>query len=469
MSGPNFIADFDSASAMTRALARFLHGQDFPKLGMEHGLSPVIPLANAMPAAVRDQVYIWSGWAEAVSPDRLDEIDLGEINAWVTEEYPARQYPAIAVGSSNGALVHLFSALGVPWLGQTWLVPVQRAGVRPDEPMADFEWAREPGRRLLQANPGWQLHHMHDANQDRLMIQRMTYFRVKQRQLGAHYRRFLGERLVPGGTILIVDCQRRWPVARVSERHFFQPGAMGGATPKEYVEGSERVADYLRRYASHRRDWEHPPADDERPEAEWGFEPALAEDIERFAGEHGFAVRTIRFSEPEDPSPLVADLHRWWLRRRGLAADRLIAESFILLEPYWILRTGSVPWWSLFGVDESARRLEEYLRQQPYGEVYVMLFPHGIEGVGFAPVERWRQVLALAGRRGAFLGVEEEEYPKDFAALVRYHDQLKQVVDEPYPLPAALRFDELEAFLAEAGGRYAVGMERQAAPAPAPR
>jgi hypothetical protein len=30
---PSYLADFDSASAMLVALARFLHGQDFPLMG----------------------------------------------------------------------------------------------------------------------------------------------------------------------------------------------------------------------------------------------------------------------------------------------------------------------------------------------------------------------------------------------------------------------------------------------------
>jgi hypothetical protein len=33
-----------------------------------------------------------------------------------------------------------------------------------------MQWGREPGQRLLEANPTLGLHQMHDANQDRLMI-----------------------------------------------------------------------------------------------------------------------------------------------------------------------------------------------------------------------------------------------------------------------------------------------------------
>jgi hypothetical protein len=46
-------------------------------------------------------------------------------------------------------------------------------------------------------------------------------------------------------------------------------------------------------------------------------------------------------------------------------------------------------------IGQSVERLEAYLRREEFDEVYAMLFPHGIEGVGFAPVERWRQVVEL--------------------------------------------------------------------------
>ena len=65
--------------------------------------------------------------------------------------------------------------------------------------------------------------------------------------------------------------------------------------------------------------------------------------------------------DPEAASPLVADLHRWWYRRRGLPAERLLVESFVLLDLYLALATGSVPYRSDFPVDPSADALERYL------------------------------------------------------------------------------------------------------------
>jgi hypothetical protein len=62
---------------------------------------------------------------------------------------------------------------------------------------------------------------MHDASQDRLMIQHMSYFRVKRLRLGETFERFIEERLAPNGTLFVLECDYSWPVTKVAERHFF--------------------------------------------------------------------------------------------------------------------------------------------------------------------------------------------------------------------------------------------------------
>jgi hypothetical protein len=456
---PPYIANFDSASAMVRATAHTLHGRDFPMLGERSPLELIAPIMHRLPDRVLEQIYIWSGAAEAVPPERMREVRAEEISRWAVGAYPRRQFPAAFIGSSNGAVVHLAVALGAPFLPQTVLIPVRRSGVQPDDPTGDMEWGREPGRWLLDANPELQLHHMHDPNQDRLMIQRMTYFRVKRRSLGVTYRRFLERQVAPAGVLYIVECERRWPVATVAPRHYFQPGAMGGLEPEDYLHDSPQVAEYLARYDSPVRQWNPPRPDDEQPEAEWGFEPAMRADLEELAARQGFRVRRLIFTDPEDVSPFVADLHRWWYGRRGLSSFRLVADSFIVMEPYWTLRTASVPWWAKFGVEPSARRLEEYLDgAEPFDEIGIMLFSHGTEGAGFARIDRWREILERARRAGYFLGVDESKYPRDFVTFKNYHLAMRRLRPRN-PLPERLTPDELDAFVTEHGGRYAVRIE----------
>ena len=62
------------------------------------------------------------------------------ISQWVVNEYPQREYPAVAIGSSCGALVHLYAALGIPWLPQTYLIPVAHPDFEPNDIQPFLEW-----------------------------------------------------------------------------------------------------------------------------------------------------------------------------------------------------------------------------------------------------------------------------------------------------------------------------------------
>jgi hypothetical protein len=459
---PDYLADFDSATGMLRALAASLHGEGIPLLGaMPRSRAPAMTLlastVNRLPKPLQEQVYVWSGWLEAVSPRTLPSVSGDEVAAWMTSVYPQRQYPAVVVGSANGAAVHLWAALGIPWLPQTFLVPVARSGVRPDEPRQELHWAEPHAEIVLRQNADLELHHMHDPVQDRLMVRRMSYFRFKRRTLGAAYERFLRECLEPGGTIVVMECGLAWPTTRYGDRRVFQFGALGGATVDEMMHGGARVEDYLRRHRSHRTRWDPPQPDGISPEAEWGFAPALRADVEAFARRHGYRVRRVLFEDPEDLSPMVADLYRWWYQRLGAADNRLVVDSFILMEPYWTIRTRSVPFWMVFNKEPSWHAVDRYLRDAPsFDEVLITLFSHGVDSIGLVPIEQWRQLGHRAARGTGFIGVDERAFPRDFAVFVRYHFDFLRKIRARYPMPSALTLAELNEFLREAPNRYRV-------------
>ena len=458
---PSYLANFDSASAMCSALGRFLHGRDFPMLGAvppwaKPAVKTLSATVNRLPTFLKEQVYIWSGWLEAISPRRLDCVSEPDLARWAVSQYPKRRYPAVAIGSSNGAATHLWAALGIPWLPQTFLVPVARSGVHPDEPKDELQWGLEPARTVLEHNPELQLHHMHDPVQDRLMVRRMSYFRFKKLALGDTYRTFLDHCLEPGGTIMLVDCRLSWPATDCGNRHLFQFGALGGSTAEEMHQGSPRVSEYLRRYGSRRTKWEPPAANLRAPEAEWGFAPSLGRDVMAYAAERACSVRRLVFEEPEAMSPLVADLHRWWNEHRGLSSTRLLVDSFILMEPYWCLGTGSIPFWMVFNTEGSFGALQSYLSTRVFEAVYPTLFSHGVDSIGLPSMADWRRLVEHASVRSKFLGVDPTAFPRDFAVYARYHDDLLKTVRERYALPPPLTLGQLDQFLDRHARRYSV-------------
>jgi hypothetical protein len=62
----------------------------------------------------------------------------------------------------------------------------------------------------------------------------------------------------------------------------------------------------------------------------------------------------------QELSRLVAKLYRR-CEECGLLANRLLVESFVIREPYWALRTGSVPFWLEFTMEPPAAFLERCL------------------------------------------------------------------------------------------------------------
>jgi len=124
------VADFDSATGFLRATALSLVGEDLAHLGRKPfiGELALAKTLDALPASVRTFVYSLIGALEA-TPDKEagSRIDSSKAAEAVVAQYPTnRKYPMIALGSSCGALVHAYAAMGIPWLPQTLLFAIRR-------------------------------------------------------------------------------------------------------------------------------------------------------------------------------------------------------------------------------------------------------------------------------------------------------------------------------------------------------
>jgi hypothetical protein len=448
---------------MARILGAALDGREAPLLAqfpapLEPALDWLTGQVERLPDRAVEAIYRRSGWLDAVSARRLRQLRSEQLAAWAVRRYPRRRYPLVFVGSSNGAVAHLAAALGAPWLPQTLLLAVRTGGLDPDDPAADMRAMMPAGQALLRRNPGLALHHMHDPVQDRLMIARMAYFRVKFLRLPAAYRDFLADCLAPGGTVVLVDCTVKWPTTTVADRHVFQFGALGGATVTEFRDGGPRVAEFLRQQGSDRDRWQPPPADGESPEAEWGFAEPLAEDLAAAAAEHGLTLDRLRFTQPEDASPLIAGLFRDWYRTHGLPADRLIVSSFLLMDPMLAVRTGSVPYWALFGTRPSLDRLAGYLADAPgYDDIRLTVFPHGAESIGLPGIGEWQAVLRSARRHGELVAIDPRHYPRHFRALTGFHRELSRLPRGPALPP--LGWDSARQYLAAHAAAHHVAFD----------
>jgi hypothetical protein len=94
-------------------------------------------------------------------------------------------------------------------------------------------------------------------------------------------------------------------------------------------------------------------------------------------------------------------------------------------------------------------RLEAYLDRRAFAEIFIMLFSHGVESIGVPPIGGWRQLLRYAQSDGAFLGVDERTFPRDFGVYTRYHHDLIKRIRARYPWPSPAALKELDEFFAQ--------------------
>jgi hypothetical protein len=411
----DMFASFDSASVLHAGLAAALHGRPFPHLGHSAAAGLGIRVASRLPWPLLRELYVRAGAAEGIDPRRVHEVDVGVVAQALVDAYPERRYPAVLVGSSNGAMTHLGAAMQVPWLPGTTLLPVARIG-DPDRPGDALRFGARTAPGLLERNADVVLHHMHDQVQDRLMVSRMTYFRLKWRRLPVAYERFLSDALMAGAPVVIIEDESAWPVVRVGERHVFQTGAQGGYSPDEYL-----------------RDPHAPRPDDEASEAEWGADPELTTAMAAWCAAHGHPLVRVRYRGPQAAAHPVAMTVRTWVRERGEPADRLIVPSFVLGDPWRTVTTAAVPYWTFFAVAPALRALDEHLRlADPYRRVDVLLFQHGVRSPGVATPEEWIGVVRRHGAEPQLPGLDPRRFPHDIGALGRYGPALAR-------MPAARR------------------------------
>ncbi|SDS11028.1 hypothetical protein [Actinopolymorpha singaporensis] len=426
------VAAFDSASAMLRATTRALCGKDFPHLGQGAARALPVRMSRLLPVEQRRRMYAWSGAAEGVPADRLGDVDLDAIARWVVGQYsqsPDRRYPGVVVGSSNGAAVHLYAATGMAWLPQTVLVPVRWAGNDPDDPQGAMEFGREVAGPLLKRNPHVVLHHMHDGNQDRLMVAGMTYFRLKWTKLPPAYVEFLAGHLEPGAPVVTLEDTSTWPTTTVAERHVFQTGAQGGLDAADYLNGSPRVTAFLHEQGSPRSRFAAPEPDGRSPEAEWGFDPLLGQDVADWAERHGRSHVRVRIPSPQALSGPVARLFRRRIREAGGSGDRMLVESFVMLDPVQAERTASVPYWTFFGVERARQDVLRHLAAaaaagDPYADVEVLLFPHGVASSGATPPRTWAELSRHVTGTVRLPASTVARWPAHFDALADYGPML---------------------------------------------
>jgi hypothetical protein len=122
------------------------------------------------------------------------------------------------------------------------------------------------------------------------------------------------------------------------------------------------------------------------------------------------------------------------------------------------MRTGSAPYWALFGSRPSLDRLTDYLENaRAYDEIRVGIFPRGTESAGLPAVAEWQAILKYARSGGQLLAVDSDRYPRHFRALTGFHRELARLPEQV--VPSGLDWRYVSEYLGAYGGPHNVRLE----------
>ena len=246
----------------------------------------------------------------------------------------------------------------------------------------------------------------------------------------------------------MINCQNRWPATKINDRHYFQVGGYGGITVDEYLHGGPRVQRFLKRVGSRRDQFALPEITGEYLEAEWGFDEDLL--IRHHC--YGIAPQLrcrggARFDEPYRPIRPVADFYREWYTELGRPTDKLLIESFMLLEPYWCLRTGCIPYWAVFTGRPCLMTFSDYVRQHRFDWMYLTLFSNIVRSIGVPRGRDWARIIESASSGHALLGVDPEQFPFDLTSPFQFFEDVKTKIPFRFDLPPSASLSQFQEFL----------------------
>jgi hypothetical protein len=258
---------------------------------------------------------------------------------------------------------------------------------------------------------------------------------VRWRRLPGAYRRFLADRLLPRGAVLLLRDGRTWPVVEGGPGHTFQVGCPpSGLDPVDFHPDSHALRQVLRSAGGNGVRWEAPEVSRLGVEAEQGVESGLTESVREWTADRGHRLHQVDFPHPQALSNTVADLYRRWLRQAGKTGDRLVVECGRLLDPFQVLRAGLVPYWCENATRRAVTEAEWWLAgSEPFSAVDVLPEPPGVRSPALAGLPQWLAVAAFGRRRRALDRTSARGYPVTSVPTRRATEVLR---GQPYDLPA---------------------------------
>ncbi len=439
---PVDVVAFDSGTRVVREIAEALTGtgrsilESYPR-----GSKIFLGLISLLPERARITAIEW-GMRHSLghAAGRADEVSIATLAEWCVSQYPGTErYPAIVLGSPNGAVAHIASLLGAPFLttsfGLAFRHPLEGSNldmslpIDPDDLAGYQRTCRVVAERIVAGNAGsgYEIICHYDPIHDRSIVQTVAFIRIKLRDLPACYRVFIRDRLASNGALLLIDCGYSWPQFALGDRTFLQIGGLGAIAPTEYLER-----------------WSIDAPREIRRESEWGCPESFAVAVGLYAETNDIRLVTISRDHPAEYSLLAYDAYRACDEVRS---DAILIDCFNHQNPNTNITAGIPGLWLPFNTADGVALVERALQDKTFDTIYFAPLPSFARSPDTVSLDVWAELLVSHGAL-EWMGVRPDMYPADPLAPYRLvHDMASLRAASERAMPLRLSIEEFEALL----------------------
>ncbi len=456
-----YVDTTDSSATIMRGVAAALQDEWMVPQPWPRILTALTGAANRLPVSWRQRLIDFALRDLGIPPGLSAEVTAQGLAEWAVSLYEqpgspqVPQYDTIVIGAPSGGIGQLAALLGAPFLSEHFVSRYRYSG-DPDDVAGYQAFGARLAETILANNPDLLVVNHYDPIHDRFLVPHVNYLRMKLLSLPLPYRDFIRRRLRPGGTLLFADCRLTWGQYRISRRHRFQVGGLGGVTDTAYVGADLRAAQMPVEEGQTAqpvpsiapRAWTLPFPWFRQRESEWGSLPTFRRAVEAYAAEHGYRFLALNGTHPEDFSRVAFYASYQAMLNQGQEPSGVLVECFTLTSPTGALRAGLLPLWLPFNCVDSLRFLTDMASQFPRGKpVLLAPVPAFSPSPDVAGASDW---VAACGSRAdvRWLGTDPSAYPVDLAGLFRFLPALQAwCAEHPARLRPTLLLPDLEALI----------------------
>lgn len=355
-----------SSPYLTRSIYSVLAGKDVTLYEFSKIEKIALSCLGALPKVFSLKLIPRFQSLNAISKNRAGSILLHDlINERLSDYEGLRgKFKSIVFGVGlGGATGHLSSALNAPFLPQAFVLTV-KGGSTTANINEYFNQGWEVTKSILSKNPGISAIQHFDPVHDGWLTRSVNHIRLKVTSLPEEYKQFIETYLEPYGTILYLEGNVPWLQYITSPRSVFQVGGWGGIADNEYIDGSERIQRFKKRFHLSVEKWSLNQFHLKNGyESEWGSEPDFGKQLENYCQEKGYKLQVITFSHPFQISKLAFHSMRTLFKNNEIDPVGTIIEMFSQYDLRSTLQAGLLPMWLVFNTEDSLRDLKSALER----------------------------------------------------------------------------------------------------------